>query len=96
MKASVNFKSYNITDWQTNNNNTHNGQCPKYNKKIFFFKIQAENQVVNQGDQFQTFLFFEKGIYKAKARIYFGRLLLSHTVKTKWLTFQTIIQRYAH
>ena len=28
-KAKANFKNYDVTDWQTNNYNTHIVQCPK-------------------------------------------------------------------
>ena len=71
--------------------------------EIFFFKNHAENEAGRLVPD--LFFFKKKAVYKVKsvvrtlAVIYFGRLSnknkLGHTIKTNFITFHTVDQRYA-
>ena len=100
-KAKINFKIYDVKDWEKNNYNTHIAQDLKKcegNLTMKFDQLVKNNvrnyvyqnamQKMRQGDWWFKNLYVTSQQVNALFLIYLGRLPLGHTTKTSYIAFQ--------
>ena len=93
MKAQVNFKMYDVTDWQTNNCNTHIAQyLTRYRQPDNeIWSVIANNfrntilQKLCRKEGVET-----KQVVSTLVSIHFGRPPLGCTIKTNCITYQAV------
>ena len=99
-KVKVNSKIYDITDWTTNNYNTHIaqyhknkgdqamkfGQFKEYNVGYIFLQKLCKNSFL------EKLYIRQKGMVSTLVLINFGRPPFGHTIKTNFITFLIFIK----